>query len=143
MSYQLPTPIPLGSPYLDTPPMLDRWGVLGRDAKGRDQRIYERKKVACDLWLVEIASNYCIRCRTSDISDAGVFATAPIGFGLGVGQRYEIRIASTPEYSSTSARLAPSLGYGTVIRHEVDVTGNDSHRVGLAIRFDVPQLIPV
>ncbi len=143
MSTQLPTPIPIGSPYLDAPPMLDRWGVLGRDASRRDQRRYERRRVTCDIWLEDIASHYVIRCKTADISDSGVFASAPIGFGLAVGQRYEIKIASTSEFASASPRLAPSLGYGTVIRHEVDVSSPDVHRIGLAIRFDVPQLIPV
>lgn len=142
MPVQVPTPIPVGSPYLKSPPMLDRWGLLSGDSM-RDQRNYLRRGVQCDLWLVDGASQSVVRCKTDDISDAGVFATAPVGYGLAVGQRYEIRIAATPEFAGTSPYQAPSLGYGTVIRLEFDVAKGESHRVGFAIRFDVPQLIPV
>ncbi|MBX3396663.1 MAG: hypothetical protein KF841_14980 [Phycisphaerae bacterium] len=143
MAANLPTPIPVGSPYLQTPPMLDRWGLLAGSADKRDQRNYARRELACDLWLIDSAARSVVRCKTADICDAGVFATAPVGYGLGVGQRYEVRIASSMEYASSSPHQAPSLGYGTVIRLEFDVTRGDSHLVGFALRFDVPQLIPV
>ncbi|MBK8269306.1 MAG: hypothetical protein IPK83_13765 [Planctomycetes bacterium] len=143
MSMQLPTPIPVGSPYIKSPPMLDRWGLLSGDALSRDHRNYSRRDVACDIWLIDGSSQSVVRCQADDISDAGVFATAPVGYGLGVGQRYEIRIAATPEFASLSPHQAPSLGYGTVIRLEFDVAKGESHRVGIAVRFDVPQLIPV
>ncbi|HWL92258.1 MAG TPA: hypothetical protein VNT79_01885 [Phycisphaerae bacterium] len=138
-----PTPIPLGSPYLKSPPMLDRKGVIADGKLPRDQRNYTRRDLDCNLWLIDSGAQSVVRCKTDDISDAGVFASAPVGYGLGVGQRYEVRIASAADFISSSPHQAPSLGYGTVIRLEVDLTKGESHRVGFAIRFDVPQLIPI
>lgn len=143
MAANLPTPIPVGSPYVKSPPMLDRWGLLSGESLPRDQRNYARHGVECDIWLIDVSSQSVVRCRTTDISDAGVFATAPVGYGLGIGQRYEVRIASTAQYASTSPHQAPSLGYATIIRLEFEHDKSESHRVGFAIRFDVPQLIPV
>lgn len=139
-----PTPIPLGSPHLADPPMFDRWGLLKDDRSARDRRVYNRRDVRCDVWLMDVHSGSVVRCRTDDISDAGLRCTSPVGYGLGVGQRYEIRIASRDAaHAPSSKELLPSLGYGTVVRLELRRDMGDAHRVGFAIRFDTPQLLPV
>ena len=143
MSSELPTPIPVGSPHVAKPPMFDRWGLGPGHADRRDQREYARRHVRCDLWLIDGASQAVLRCKTNDIADAGLHATAPIGFGLAVGQRFEARIAAAQTTGAMSAHLAASLGYATVIRTEIRVGDDKPDRVGCALRFDVPQLIPV
>ncbi|MBN2561033.1 MAG: hypothetical protein JXQ75_08895 [Phycisphaerae bacterium] len=139
----VPTPIPVGSPHVAKPPMFDRWGLGPGRADQRDQREYARRRIRCDLWLIDGASQSVLRCKTSDIADAGLHATAPVGFGLAVGQRFEARIAAPQSTGAMSAHLATSLGYATVIRTEIKVGDNESDRVGCALRFDVPQLVPV
>jgi hypothetical protein len=108
-----------------------------------DQRDYERRPFARDIWLIDGSSQNILRCRTNDVSDAGLHADAPIGFGLGVGQRYELRIAEAPNTRPTPFGRVKSLGYGTVIRTELYAVGSETDRVGFAIRFDVPQLIDI
>jgi hypothetical protein len=143
MPANLPTPIPVGSPLPATPPAFDRWGIHPSRAARLDKRDYSRRKLSCDLWLIHAPSQCVFRCKTDDISDAGLHATAPIGYGLAVGQRYELRIAQLEHARAMSAPLARSLGYATVVRTEMHVHGDRLDRVGFAVRFDVPQLLPL
>lgn len=143
MSMNPPTPIPLGSPHVAEPPMFPRFGYQDLELAERNRRNYARRRLVCDIFLVDRQTNNVLRCRTDDICDAGVFATAPIGYGLAVGQRYEVRIASGDADRIASAEMIPSLGFASVTRLEIDVQRCDAHRVGFALKFDVPQLIPV
>lgn len=139
-----PTPIPVGSPHLKEPPLFDRWGISTSRTHRLDHRDYDRKQVQCDLWLIEPSSQSILRCKTNNVSDAGLHAHAPVGFGLAVGQRYEIRLAppnTTPR--PLSDQWAKSLGYATVVRTEIHVGDERPDHVGFAVRFDVPQLLPV
>ena len=143
MSMNPPTPIPLGSPHIAEPPMFPRFGYKDIERASRNRRNYLRRNMTCEIFLVDRQTNNVLRCRTSDISDAGVRATGPIGYGLAVGQRYEVRIASGGIDRIASAEMVPSLGFARVTRVELDVSEGQSHRVGFALKFDVPQLIPV
>ncbi len=138
-----PRPIPLGSPHLGKLPMFDRWDRLPGDLNCRDHRVYTRRKLECDIWLIDLASETVVRCKTDDICDAGLYATSPVGYGLAIGQRYEVRIAGSTDTCRVTPHMAPSLGYATVVRTQMDVEGGDPHRIGFALRFDIPQLIPV
>lgn len=144
MSTHLPTPIPLGGSHVATPPIFERYSSGSRRVNRLDQRDYSRRPVAVDLWLIDPQSQTILRCKTRDISDAGLRANAPIGFGLAVGQRYEARIAgATADPRNAGQQLGKSLGYATVIRTEMNVHGNADDRIGFVLRFDVPQLLPV
>lgn len=136
----LPTPIPIGSPHVVKPPLFDRWG-LGRNRT--DRRDYTRRQMTCDVWLLDLSGQSVLRCKTEDVSDAGLQATAPIGYGLAVGQRFEVRIANTEDAALVSDHFGASLGYGTVIRTAVKIVTPEQDRIGFAVRFDVPQLLPV
>lgn len=138
-----PRPIPLGSPHLGNPPMFDHWDRLPGDVACQEQRIYSRRKLECDVWLIDLAAETVVRCKTNDVSDADLYATSPVGYGLALGQRYEIRIAGRTADGKTSPHLAPSLGYATVVRTQIEIGRGDPHRIGFAMQFDVPQLIPV
>jgi len=143
MSPRLPTPIPVGTPRATSPPTFEPWRWGSGRTNRRERRDYARRQLACDLWLIDLESQSVLRCKTDDISDAGLCASAPIGFGLAVGQRYEVRIAPTPNAAPTSPHVASSLGYGTILRSGIEVLKDRSDRVGFAVRFDVPQLLPL
>lgn len=146
MSTQLPTPIPLGAAHLSSPPLFEQSGLLSgsRRFNRLDHRDYARRPVQVDVWLVDPQTQTILRCKTRDVSDAGLHAIAPIGFGLAIGQRYEARIVSTPPGKPISPNhITKSLGYGTVIRTEMQANGDHEDRIGFALRFDVPQLLPV
>lgn len=139
-----PTPIPLGSAHLTVPPFFDRWGIASQRTESLEKRDYERKNTQCELWLIDVGSQSILRCRTDDVSDAGLHASAPVGFGLAVGQRYEIRLSPPSSgLRPLSEQWAKSLGYATVIRTEIRVGDDKPDRVGFAVRFDVPQLLPI
>ena len=139
---ELPVPIPLGSPHIARTPAFDRWGLRIRSRNRIDQRDYQRRTVKCDIWLVDVEANSVLRCSTDEVSDAGLHASAPIGFGLAVGQRYEVRMARGEQSGKGFAPITKSLGYATIIRTEIEVGKDKPDRVGFAIRFDVPQLMP-
>jgi hypothetical protein len=139
MAANLPTPIPIGSPHVAHPPHFDRWTTRTHRFEQRD---YARRAVAYELFLIDPESEAVCRSRTQNVSDAGVFAMAPIGFGLAIGQRYEIRMAVGEGDSFITGGIR-SLGYGTVIRSEMRVGRDHPDQIGVAIRFDVPQLLPL
>ncbi|RIK65222.1 MAG: hypothetical protein DCC65_12915 [Planctomycetota bacterium] len=147
MSTHLPTPIPLGPAHLTTPPLFEE--SVPRTSGTRrfnrlDNRDYSRRPLAVDVWLVDPHTQTILRCKTDDISDAGLHAHAPIGFGLAIGQRYEARIVNSPPGMRLNPEhLTKSLGYGTVIRTEMRIEGTRDDRIGFALRFDVPQLLPI
>jgi len=123
--------------------MFDRWGLLSGDDRYVERRAYSRRKAEFDLWLIDTATQSVVRCKTNDVSDAGLHATSPIGYGLAIGQRFEARIADAGLRDGFSPQVAPSLGYVTIVRIELQVGPSESHRIGFAIRFDVPQLVPL
>jgi len=141
MSRKLPTPIPVGAPHVAHPPMFERQNLA--TLENRNRREYSRRQIECDLWLIDGPSQSVLRCKTDNLSDAGLHVTAPIGYGLAVGQRFEARIAPPRVSSAMSAHLASSLGYATVVRTEIKVGEDGGDRVGCALQFDVPQLVPV
>jgi hypothetical protein len=143
MSPNIPVPIPLGSSLVNNAPAFDRWGLKLRNKNRLDHRDYKRRAMKCDVWLTDVESQSVLRCCTDDVSDAGFHATAPIGFGLAVGQRYELRMARTDTGVRNAAAVTKSLGYATIIRTEIEVGKDKPDRVGFAIRFDVPQLLPL
>ncbi len=140
---KLPTPIPIGSPHVVKPPTFSHYrsGLHPNDCD--EQRDYSRRQIRCNLWMIDVESRSVLRCKTADISDAGLSASAAIGFGLAIGQRYELRIANGGSSGESSPHLATPLGYGTVVRSGIEVDEGKMDRVGFALRFDVPQLIPV
>ena len=142
MPVRLPTTIPIGSPHIAKPPVFEPWRWNTGRGEHRERRDYARRLIARDVWLIDLESQSVLRCKTDDVSDAGLSATAPVGFGLGVGQRYEVRIAPSRTAAMTP-HLAASLGYATIVRSGIQVSDDRPDRVGFAVRFDVPQLIPV
>ncbi len=143
MSSQPPTPIPVGSPHVRQAPMFQPVQTPWSDADRQEQRAYTRRSVACDLWLIDTGWQSVVRCKTANVSDAGLYGRSPIGYGLAIGQRYEVRVADTHAAGQIPPDLAPSLGYATVVRTELDVDSQNAHGIGFALRYDVPQLLPI
>ncbi len=142
-SPRIPTPIPIGPKHVARPPMFKRWGMGPGQNQDAERRDYSRRDATCNLWLIDTQSQSVLRCKSDNISDAGLHGSAPIGYGLALGQRYEVRIAAGEPDKAISPHIAKSLGFATVVRSGIEVNDGVPDRVGFAIRFDVPQLIPV
>lgn len=138
-----PAPIPVGSPHLRRPPMFDTARSLRRGPGRQEQRAYTRRGITCDLWLIDTHWQSVVRCKTENVSDAGLYGKSPVGYGLAIGQRYEVRVADTHAAGQVPPDLAPSLGFATIVRTELDVEGQGNHGVGFALLYDAPQLLPV
>jgi len=143
MSTMPSTPIASPVPRLAKAALHGRTGLTAARTTTADRREYTRHRAELDLWLIDANSQSVLRCKTDNVSDAGMHVTAPIGFGLAVGQRFEARIATPPPSGIASAPLAASLGYTTVVRTEIAVGDGKPDRVGCAVLFDVPQLLPM
>ncbi len=79
MSTHIPTPMPVGSPLVQHRPMFDTELFHGGRSRRLDRRDYSRRKLDFDIWLIDTAAASVVRCKTNDISDAGLHATSPIG----------------------------------------------------------------
>ena len=63
-----------------------------------------------------------------------MLVSAPIGFGVAVGQRYEL-LLSDDESGGPAADLMGEGHYVTVVRTQVELNGSEDH-VGVGLRFD-------
>ena len=106
-----------------------------------DKRQHVRRPSERELWLSDLQGETVLRCKCKDLSAGGIFATAPIGYGLAVGQRYELLLEPTPEPGG-SLLVGASLGYATIIRTHMKL-GDDDATVGFAMRFDQPKYLPL
>jgi hypothetical protein len=102
-----------------------------------DRRDGSRWPARCDVWLLDLEGMTVLRCQTDNVSSGGLHCTVPIGYGLAVGQRYELRIRRSPD-ESPSARSSWTGCYGTIIRTRL-ITEGGIDRLGVAIRFDTAQ----
>ena len=135
---------PIGSPHTVQPPVFPHFSFRDPEQGGPvNNRIYSRRPRTCTVYLIDRNENNVLRCRSEDIGDGGLFGTCPIGYGLGVGQRYEVRIAGADDSQVASPEQMPSLGFASVTRVEMNLDTRDNHRIGFAMKFDVPQLLPI
>ncbi|MCG3131077.1 MAG: hypothetical protein FLDDKLPJ_01852 [Phycisphaerae bacterium] len=73
--------------------------------------------------------------KSDNISESGLHVTVPVGYGLAVGQRYEVLIR---ESASSGGNCGFDDGiYATVVRTQVKA-GGDQHCVGVGLRLDQP-----
>ena len=80
-----------------------------------------------------------IPARPADnVSESGLRLTVPVGFGLAVGQRYEVLLRRDGP-DGKSRDLVGEGHYATVVRTEILLHGKaDDDRVGVGFRFDSP-----
>ena len=107
-----------------------------------DLREHHRRQVQQELWLSDLSGETVLRCTCRDLSAGGLYATAPVGYGLAIGQRYELRLAPEMGGRAGSFLLGDSLGYATIIRTHLD-THQGEDAVGFAARFDTPRYLPL
>ncbi len=102
-----------------------------------DRRDLQRWPAQCDVWLLDLEGMTVLRCQTDNVSSGGLHCTVPIGFGLAVGQRYELRIRR-PNDDLAAVRPAWAGCYGTIIRTRL-ITDGITDRLAVAVRFDSVQ----
>lgn len=105
-----------------------------------EKREFQRAPSSADLWLLDLEGLTVLRSQADNIGSGGLHTTVPIGYGLAVGQRYELRIR--PLHAPVApGRPGWAACYGTIIRTRL-MTERNHDRLGVAIRFDTPQAVP-
>jgi len=102
-----------------------------------ERRENARTAVELNACLVPLSGAAAIRCRTDNVAEGGMHVTVPVGYGVAVGQRYELLLAA-PGASVGMGPLVTNAGsYATVVRTRlyIDPAGD---RVGVGMRFDQP-----
>lgn len=74
-----------------------------------------------------------------NISEDGLRLTVPVGFGVAVGQRYEV-VLQREDPAGTHRDLIVDGHYATVVRTEILLRDRDHghDRIGVGFRFDAP-----
>lgn len=123
------------------PPSKVGAAMFARTQTDVDYREHHRREVNLPLWLTDVLGETVLHCRCTNLSAGGIHAIAPVGYGLAVGQRYELRL-SPSEDRNGSLLVGDSLGYATIIRTRLRAN-SDKSDVSFAARFDSPQYLPV
>ena len=92
------------------------------------------------LWasLIALDGREIIRCPADNVAEGGMHLTSPVGYGLAVGQRYEILLGREEEDGRQSNLLGEGH-YVTVVRTRFLI--GESDRVGVGLRFDQPLVL--
>jgi hypothetical protein len=102
-----------------------------------ERRTTTRSAVSLHACLVPLNGAAAIRCDTDDLGEDGMHVTVPLGYGVAIGQRYELQLAA-PGASVGMGPLITGAGcYATVVRTRIHV-GPGGDRVGVGLLFDQP-----
>ncbi|MBN1488547.1 MAG: hypothetical protein JXA69_01415 [Phycisphaerae bacterium] len=104
------------------------------DANDKRRRV--RRAASRDAYLIDASGRTVLRCRVQDLSRTGMYATVPVGFGLTVGQCYDICLGRRQEPRS-ARRYDVASCTGSIIRTDL-LSSEDAHYLGIAVQFDMP-----
>lgn len=106
-----------------------------------ERRTAPRERTLVSATLRTMRGSQVIDCPADNISEGGMRITAPVGFGLAVGQRFEVNLRAD-ERAGRPDDLIGDGHYATVVRTEFVLDqGQHDDRVGVGLRFDQPVVI--
>ena len=91
--------------------------------------------LAGDLWMIDHAGSTVLLCRCLDASVTGMRLCVPAGYGVAVGQRYELRGRVPGEHPPAMLR-AIVASWVTVVRTQ-DMTDEDGDRLEVGVAVDL------
>ena len=103
-----------------------------------EHREFRRQAKQLRACLIPLGGADDIHCVTDDVGALGMHITVPVGFGLAVGQRYELRLAEPGASVGMGPLLVDSGHYATVVRTQLHMGEEGDHRIGVGLRFDQP-----
>ena len=119
--------------------------VPGEFVGQTDRRSSPRVPLSMPASLIPLGSTELLNCRADNIGEGGVHLTTSIGYGLGVGQRYELLLRSEDAPSGVETPATGEGHYATVVRTEMQVGENGGKGaqdcVGVGLRFDQPLVL--
>ena len=106
-----------------------------------ERRLWPRDTLPVSASLRTLTGVDMPPCSADNISDGGLRLTAPIGFGLAVGQRHEVLLRRAGP-GGESCDLVGEGHYATVVRTEIMLGGEgEDDRIGVSLRFDTPIIL--
>ena len=72
-----------------------------------ERRGSQRSRQEAEVCLISLRGCEVLRCQLHDVSDSGVYVSAPIGFGLAVGQRFEVLLHAESAKEPNPRLLSP------------------------------------
>lgn len=107
-----------------------------------ERRAAPREAHTVSATLRSLQGTEILDCPADNISEGGMRITAPIGFGLAVGQRFEV-ILRGDQRADRGRDLIGDGHYATVVRTEIQLEkGQRTHdRLGVGLRFDQPVML--
>lgn len=102
-----------------------------------ERRSQRRSPTRLNACLIPLSQADEILCATDDVADGGVHVTVPIGYGLAVGQRFELQLAAPGATLGMGPWLTEPGCYATVVRTRMEV-GAEGGWVGVGLQFDRP-----
>jgi hypothetical protein len=106
-------------------------GATRDESRQKPRQAVQFEVLMTDPGCWETENPLPIRGECRNLSDNGLYVVAPIGYGLGVGQRYAFHLGL---HDDRGRRVSQ---YGTIVRTEV-LLGQVEDQVGLGVRFDTP-----
>jgi len=107
-----------------------------------ERRVQPRLPQRLCARLVPLCGADAIDCVTDDLGPGGMHVTVPGGYGVAVGQDFELKMAA-PGASLGMGPLVSASGLrATVVRTKLRTNGKGGC-VGVGLRFSQPLCIPV
>ena len=94
-----------------------------------------------DLWMIDHAGSTVLRCRCLEASTTGMRLCVPAGYGVAVGQRYELRGRVFGEHPSAALR-AIVASWVTVVQTQ-NMTDEDGDRLDVGVAADLVEPAPM
>ena len=91
--------------------------------------------LAGDLWMIDHAGSTMLRCRCLAASATGMRLCVPAGYGVAVGQRYELRGRVPGEHPPAVLR-AIVTSWVTVVQTQ-NMTDEDGDRLDVGVAADL------
>ena len=123
------------------------WQPVVRD---EEKRQWPRRSLRCALKLInltrgQVTEPTAVPAECSNISNGGLYAVVPIGYGVAIGQRYNFQLSVGERGPEPGARQMVSQ-QGEIMRAEL-LLGEDGYgdRVGVGVRLFGPRsgLVPM
>lgn len=97
--------------------------------------------LAGDLWMIDHAGSTVLRCRCLAASATGMRLCVPAGYGVAVGQRYELRGRGPGEHPPAVLR-AVVASWATVVQMQ-NMTDEDGDRLDVGVAVDLVEPTPL
>jgi hypothetical protein len=119
--------------------LTDEGDYAGAESAVGERREGVRREAGFWAGLVTLAGAEVLRCKADNVSEGGLHLTVPIGYGLAVGQRYEV-LVGRQEDSTEQGNFLGEGHYATVVRTEF-LINDQGDGVGVGLRFDQPVVL--